>query len=309
MAKVSVIIPAYNAAAFIEDAVHSALNQSYAQVEVIVVDDGSKDDTAQLVEAIAGAKCLRKANGGVSSARNFGVAQSSGEYIAFLDADDIWHADKIAAQVALLDRYPDADLTYCRYEDDLERFRAEISGRRIDTAASIPHTLIESMEPSFVNPYFGTSCVMVRRSAFERVGGFDRALPFAEDVDFYLKVLVERPSVPVLEFPAVFKRPVRGSLGDNSVAGYEMLFRVYDMLAAARPEVLARYPKMVARAHAELQRRYASSLLSLGRRADARRAARASLRQRFSARALLVLILASLPVFMKRALSSLRGAR
>src|SRR3954453_10527365 len=97
---VSVIIPAYNAGATVERTISSVLNQTYSSIEVLVVDDGSTDNTAVLVQRMADAdpriKLLQKPNGGVALARNFGIAHAAGEFIAPLDADDLWHPEKIA---------------------------------------------------------------------------------------------------------------------------------------------------------------------------------------------------------------------
>ena len=104
--RVSVIIPAYNAAATVERTIASVLNQSYTNLEVLVVDDGSTDETAALVQQmvdVAGRiRLLQKPNGGLVSARNHGIAHATGEFIAPVDADDLWHPQKIAKQVALM---------------------------------------------------------------------------------------------------------------------------------------------------------------------------------------------------------------
>ncbi|MEN3365124.1 MAG: hypothetical protein V7606_2398, partial [Burkholderiales bacterium] len=97
--RVSVIVPAYNAAATIERTISSVLNQTYSDLEILVVNDGSTDETTALVQRIAEVdrriKLLQKANGGLVSARNHGIAHASGEFIAPIDADDLWHPEKI----------------------------------------------------------------------------------------------------------------------------------------------------------------------------------------------------------------------
>ncbi len=266
MPKVSVIIPAYNAAAFIEATVRSVQQQSFKSFEIIVVDDGSKDNTAEVVQALDGVTYIRKPNGGVSSARNLGVRSSTGELVAFLDADDLWHAEKLAAQVALMDRLPNCDLVRSQLTESLDEYERQ---RVAYTDGLPPHTLYETLEPSFKYPYFATSAVMVRRAAFDRVNGFDESLPYAEDVDFYLKVLIDRPLVARLDFASVYKRPVPGSLGDDSVAGYEKLFYVYGALLARRPDVRHDNAAMVRRTYQDLYVRYAGSLYRKGRRIDA----------------------------------------
>lgn len=303
MAKVSVIIPAYNAAAFVEQSARSALEQTHADIEVIVIDDGSKDATAALASAIPGVICIRKPNGGVSSARNAGMRASSGEFIAFLDADDIWHRQKIEAQVALMNRYPESDLGHTRIDLDMGSFDANAA---IPLDGIPPHTLINDLEPSFRSPYLGTSSVMVRRRAYERVGGFDEALPFAEDIKFFLHVLVKKPQMPILEFPAVYKRPVPGSLSEDSSAGYQKVLNVYHELIAEQPELATRYPRMVMTTIAEHHLRHAASELRHARRSSAIASYLRSLSTRPSTAACFGLATACAPVALVRAVRGLQ---
>lgn len=301
MPRVSVIIPVYNCRKYVADAVRSALAQSYCDIEVIVVDDGSSDGSFDIVRNLPGIKCIRKENGGVSSARNLGVLSTAGEYLAFLDADDLWHRHKIEAQVALLDAHQDCALSYCRLCMNEAEFSGEIQPAQIIASGGhVPHLIEEKLESTFVKPYLGTSGVMVRRSIFEQTGGFNVALPYAEDVDFYLRTVVAFPHVALLDFPAVFKRYVPGSLGDDSLAGYEMLFVVYESLLKSKPELLQNNPEMVSKAFADLTRRYAASLLGNRRAREARRAAIASLMHRPSFKAVSVLLSASARPFIGR---------
>ena len=108
----SVVIPAYRSAATICRAVDSVLAQTHAAAEIIVVDDGSPDEQAAVVEQTYGPRVtlLRTPNGGAASARNAGIDRATGDYIAFLDADDYWEADKLALQLALFDRHPELGL-------------------------------------------------------------------------------------------------------------------------------------------------------------------------------------------------------
>lgn len=110
---VSVIIPTHNRGEWIADAIASVLSQTYERVELIVVDDGSTDDTAERVQAFGAAVTYwRQAHAGVSVARNRGVAASHGEFVAFLDSDDMWQAEKVAAQVAWLQQQPQRQVCY-----------------------------------------------------------------------------------------------------------------------------------------------------------------------------------------------------
>jgi glycosyltransferase involved in cell wall biosynthesis len=115
---VSVIIPAYNEAATVERTISSVLNQTYSDLEVLVVDDGSTDQTAALVQSMVDVdhriRLLQKPNGGLASARNNGIAHAGGEFIAPIDADDLWHPEKIRKQMAVMrDRGDRIGLVYC----------------------------------------------------------------------------------------------------------------------------------------------------------------------------------------------------
>src|SRR6266508_897311 len=113
---VSVVIPNYNCGRFLEETLESVFAQAYPAVEVIVVDDGSTDDSLQVLEKYAGrVNVIRQANQGVSAARNAGIRASHGELVALLDADDLWHPDKLAKQVALFAN-PAVGLVHCAVE-------------------------------------------------------------------------------------------------------------------------------------------------------------------------------------------------
>jgi hypothetical protein len=304
MSRVSVIIPAYNASRFLKAAIDSVLAQTYADIEVIVIDDGSTDDTAQIASNSPGVICIRKPNGGVSSARNAGVRSSTGDYVAFLDADDVWHPQKIACQVALMEQHADCDLSYTRMSVDSET--DSVTSTTVD-AGQMRHTRIDELGPSFRNPFFGTSSVIVRRAAFDRAGGFDETLPFAEDINFFLRVVIDRPLVFILEFVSVYKRPVVGSLSQDSSAGYAKLIGVYDVLLRERPELATRHPQLVATTLAEMHMRHARSLLRAGRRVATIGAVVRSLRAAPTRSAWRVLASACAPRGALRAVRAMRG--
>ncbi|HEY1092631.1 MAG TPA: glycosyltransferase family A protein, partial [Burkholderiaceae bacterium] len=111
MPRVSVVIPSYNAEGFIAETLRSVLAQSFTDFEIIVVDDGSSDRTPEIAEAL-GVRVLRQANAGVCAARNRGLAEARGEFICFLDHDDYWYPDKLAAQIAEFERDPELGVVY-----------------------------------------------------------------------------------------------------------------------------------------------------------------------------------------------------
>lgn len=233
MPTVSVIIPAYNAARYLAETLASALGQTLTDIEVIVVDDGSKDNTAEVAQSFPAVRYVHQQNAGVSAARNTGATHAQGEFLAFLDSDDLWHPDKLRQQVEALRQHPASVFSRTEAASDPDRQTAIQHGQR---ETSAPHQLIPDFHASFLLPYLTTSTVMVRRTAFEEAGGFDTRLRIAEDVDFYLRVLVRHPLVVKMTQALVYKRPVPGSLGDDSVAGYHQLLKVYDRFLASHPE-------------------------------------------------------------------------
>ncbi len=231
MCQVSVILPAYNAAAHLPDAIDSVLRQTFADFELIVVDDGSHDDTAAVARRYPQVRYVHQANAGVSAARNLGASMARGRFLAFLDADDCWRPAKLAVQHAAMAAQRDVLLSRTGFlEAERDHGGQEATGEV---------RLHETLAPSFLCPYFSTSTVMVRRDAFERVGGFDTTLRVAEDVDLYLRVLAVSPKVLHLTDRLVFKRQVPGSLGDDSVEGYRQLRLVYERFLVDHPHVQA----------------------------------------------------------------------
>ena len=197
---VSVVIPTFNRRALACEAVASVCGQHGARYEVVVVDDGSSDDTAEALERTFGARItvIRTDNRGPAAARNRGVARSRGSLIAFLDSDDYWLPGKLAAQVAFFADNPEAEI--CQTEEMWVRH-----GVRVNPCAHHrkPHGNIfdRSVRLCLVSP----SAVMMRRDLFERTGGFDPSLPACEDYDLWLRVAVDTP-VWLIDRPLVVRR-------------------------------------------------------------------------------------------------------
>jgi GT2 family glycosyltransferase len=179
---VSIIIPTYNRSRLLREAVESALAQTYPNVEVIVVDDGSADDTAQVMAQYDSRLCyIRQANRGVAAARNTGIRASRGEYLTFLDDDDRFLPTKVERQVRLLSSQPKSGLVHCRY------YRADGEGHLLDKPSLLPQgDILDSLVRwNFV--WVGGP--LVRRECFERVGVFDEAGPqITADWDMWLRI-------------------------------------------------------------------------------------------------------------------------
>lgn len=189
--KVSVVVPAYNVRAYIQDALVSLERQSFDKFEVLVVDDGSTDDTAEVVkpfcERDSRFQLVQKQNGGLSSARNCGIHHARAEYIALLDGDDVYEQDKLAAHVALLDRNADVGVAYSASQAIREDGRStfmSLSGKPI-----MSDPLLALLCKNFVG--HGSNAVF-RRSLCDEIGEFDETLRSFEDLDFWLRVAATR---------------------------------------------------------------------------------------------------------------------
>ena len=189
---VSVIIPTYNRANRVLDAIASALAQTYRQLEVIVVDDGSTDTTeAALAPLTDRIRVVRQANGGPSVARNRGAAEASGQIVAFLDSDDRWMPDKIERQVALM-RRAGPRMCCCVCNATVKGADGRTLGHTFDRA----RIKFDFAEGEWTNPeevlatrfLLFNQVVAIRRDAFDRVGGFNPALRILEDYELSLRL-------------------------------------------------------------------------------------------------------------------------
>jgi glycosyltransferase involved in cell wall biosynthesis len=195
---VSIVIPAYNAEAYIEDALNSALRQTYPSIEVIVVDDGSTDRTAERTAAYHPRVHLcRRANSGgyPGAARNTGIERSSGEYICFLDADDVMLPDRVAIQVEFLATHPEVGVVFCDYrnfrgEEVLGRTHFEACARVKERLGSEPSLVLSSAEATglLARENFGSGSMMIRREVLGLVPAFSSELQVGEDFHYYYRV-------------------------------------------------------------------------------------------------------------------------
>ena len=184
MPRVSIIIPTYNRKACVLEAVDSVLAQTYEDFELIVVDDGSTDGTRKALEQYGERlHYLCQANQGVSAARNSGLALSQGEFIAFLDSDDLWLPKKLAIQIAFMDQHPQAQICYT---DELWIRRGVRVNPKKRHAKYSGEIYSHCLPLCIISP----SSVLMRRGLFEQVGGFDPGLPVCEDYDLWLRVAV-----------------------------------------------------------------------------------------------------------------------
>ena len=180
---VSVIIPNYNHAQYLGDAVHSVLYQTYRQFEIIIVDDGSTDKSREVI-AQFGKKVnyIWQENRGLSAARNTGIRNAAGEYIALLDADDMYEENFMDTMVKTLQNHPEAGGVYCGYQFvDYENKPLPQRECRSITPGVLHSTLLEG---NFLVP----ESILLRRRCYETVGPFDETLTACEDWDMWLKI-------------------------------------------------------------------------------------------------------------------------
>lgn len=304
MPRVSVVIPAYNAQRFVAETIASVQAQSYRDFEIIVVDDGSTDQTAAIAESFEGVRCIRKPNGGVSSARNRGVAEARGELLAFVDSDDVWHPDKLRHQVALMDLHPQLVLGITESSSDRSLME---SVPRLAEGQLPRYRVIDQFEEVFLNPYLGMSGVMVRKAAFDAVKGFDQTLPFAEDVDFYLRLLFKRSAVVRIEDCVVYVRLVEGSLSSDGAIGYAKLMEVYRRFLSREPQWGRDQSALVRRAFGQLYLRKANCHAADGQHLEAVGSALQALVRAPSSAAVFALVNACVPASVKRLRKQLQG--
>ena len=204
MPLVSVVIPTYNYGAYVGQAIDSALAQTYPHVEVVVVDDGSTDDTPARLAAYGDRiRVVSQANQGLSAARNAGIAAARGEYVALLDSDDAFHPRKLELQLRHLIAYPGVGLTGTGHFSDPARKWPEV-------AADLAARTLTRDELVLRSPFAPSSAVF-RKACAGAAGGFDVALRSVEDRDFYLRVAAHA-GVTLLGAELTYYRETPGSM-------------------------------------------------------------------------------------------------
>src|SRR5688572_19135515 len=191
MAKVTVCIPTYNRSQRLRPTVESVLGQTFSDWELVIIDDGSSDDTWEVAcefDSDPRVRCVRQQNCGHSEARNHGLRLARGEYLAYLDHDDRWKPNKLQRQVEYLDAHPDAGLVYCRWDlisDCGELVRAE---RLWEGEGSLYKPLL--IHSNFMK---SMSVPMMRAELVRHAGGFRQETDTADDLDLFLRLALLAP--------------------------------------------------------------------------------------------------------------------
>lgn len=295
--QISVIIPTYNRADHIAKAVESALQQDIPDLEVIVADDGSTDQTAQAVQGISDPRVryVRKHNGGCSSARNFGVANSHREYVAFLDSDDAWNPGWLKTAVGIMEKDAGVGAVYgsiiseTKEGELLGTYDLTLGGRFPE--ATVPYVLSTCMG------LLGSN-VVARREVVNGIGGWDETFRTSGDLDFGLRLATDH-RVALVGEPVIRLRETAGSLSKNVNTGNRL--RVLDQFSARRPDLAGQYASIIRKSRGRILCSYGDDLLAIRNVEEGERQLLASLRTSPTWRALWLLLKAQTMKFRGRA--------
>ncbi|OIP92503.1 MAG: glycosyl transferase [Syntrophobacteraceae bacterium CG2_30_61_12] len=199
MPGVSVVIPTFNRAHLVAEAIRSVLAQTLPPLEIIVVDDGSRDATSEGLAAFGPKiRVIRQEHRGVSATRNAGIAAARGTWLALLDSDDLWRPTKLEAQIRYLEQHP--DLLLCQTEELWLRHGRRLNPKSYHRKPS-GYCFQKLLERCLVSP----SALLIQRRLLDRIGGFDETLPACEDYDLWLRLGCRFP-IGLVEQPLVIKR-------------------------------------------------------------------------------------------------------
>ena len=239
---VSVIIPTYNRAQMAVEAVESVLAQTYRPIEVIVVDDGSTDDTAQRLAAFGDRiRYMRQPNRGVGAARNHGLRLATGAYLAFLDSDDLWLPEKLERQVAVLEREPRLGFVYgvMQVVDESGRIVGQKPAGRFPPGNGARADTLETM---LLGNYVPTSTVVMRAEVARQIGYFEETLTGPEDYHYWARAAARRPFLGLRDVVATY-RLNEGSITRNVWRFYRNQAAMFALMA--RDPAFARHERLV----------------------------------------------------------------
>ncbi len=299
--KITAVIPSYNNADFIADAINSILRQTQPVDEIIVIDDGSTDNTEQIVQALsADIIYFKQENRGPSAARNQGIKLAKGDWIAFLDADDQWVQNKIETQLGNLERYPElrlltADMTEIDKHGQVLTKSALAKHNLFDgfqrlNGGPIPNALTALLEKNFIPP----STVLVFREILFETGLFNENIRFGEDLELWAKIAAKYPINCLPESLAL-----RRLHGNNAT---QNILRMLEDLVKVLRSLKSNVRNELASQGCNIDMLIANSLTNLGywyfsqaRYKEARTAFLSSLNERITTRAILYLFSSCLP--------------
>lgn len=238
MPLISVVIPVYNGEKTIQETIESVTNQTFRDFELIVIDDGSQDSTLNIVKRIPDSrlKVFSFPNAGLAASRNRGIKLACGDYISFIDADDLWTPDKLEAQLQALQTHPQAAVAYSWTDCIDESGQFSRRGNHITIQGNVYAQLLLT---DFIE---NGSNLLIRSQAFEMVGYFDESLPAAEDWDMWLRLAANYEFV-VVPSPQVLYRLSATSMSANVVRQEAACLRVIEQAFAQAPDSLQQLKK------------------------------------------------------------------
>jgi glycosyltransferase involved in cell wall biosynthesis len=215
MPKVSVIIPSYNCELYIAETIDSVLNQTFQDIELLVVDDGSTDRTQEIVASYgAPVRLITQANARVCAARNRGIREAVGEFICLMDHDDFWFADKLSRQLEVLQAHPEAGVVYSSFIN----WHVGSDGQFPDPASFDLSQYADGIDPDFsgwiyhqflLDCWMLTSSAMFRADVFRQCGMFNEALPYSEDWELWLRISREYPIICQRLPPTLYRQHIQ----------------------------------------------------------------------------------------------------
>ncbi|MBD2500869.1 glycosyltransferase [Anabaena azotica] len=228
--EISVVIPAYNCEKTIKETINSVLQQIFANFELIIINDGSQDATLDVISKIPDTrlKVFSYENAGGNVSRNRGLNLAVGNYVSFLDADDIWTPDKLESQLAALQKTPDAHVAYSWTDYIDEEGNFIVSGRRVSVNGDVyEKLLVNNFLENGSNP-------LICREAIIELGGFDEALKAAQDWDMWLRLAAKYSFVAVPKVQILYRVSSK-SLSANLTRQEKYCLQVLENLSQLRP--------------------------------------------------------------------------
>lgn len=253
--KVSVIIPTYNCASMIAECLDSVLNQTFKDFEVIVIDDGSTDDTERVIAPYKNRiTYIRQVNQGAAAARNRGIKEARGDYIAFLDSDDLWFPDKLEKQILFLAQHPEYDMICGNgvfFGGGEKDGKPVITRKRVATIKKEGLTLKNIYLKGLIYP----STMLVKKSVLDDIGGFDSSLPVCEDRYLSLCFLLKYKATFIDE--ALVKRRLHsGNISKRTEQAHLQMIRITEKLRVNYPAAICLIGESVIKR--EMAKRYFS---------------------------------------------------
>lgn len=208
--RVSVIIPMYNAAPYLAETLASVYAQTYQDFEILLVDDGSTDNSLAVAHSFESrARIFTQSNNGPSAARNLGFKHAQGEYLAWLDSDDLWHPDLLKAQVSYLDANSQVALVYA------ESWAFIQYGTRRVVVDKVGYTIKPDLKLLLYGDCIPTNTILLRRSCYEQVGGMNEALVRAEDYEYLMRIAYRYPLAGIGRPLAYYRWRADSLVGNN----------------------------------------------------------------------------------------------